>query len=46
VTATDVSNSVAMATSKGANMNDALWAANSPTATAAKKRACFIASDS
>jgi len=38
VTATEVSNSVAIATNSGANINDALWATNIPTATAARKR--------
>ena len=37
-TATEVSNSVAMATNNGANINDAVIVVNSPTATAARKR--------
>ena len=41
-TATEVSNSAAMETNNGANINDALWVANSPTATAARKRRWFI----
>ena len=36
-TATEVSNSVAMATNNGANINDAVIVVNSPTATAARK---------
>ena len=41
-TATEVSNSVAMATNNGANINDAVIVVNSPTATAARKRNWFI----
>ena len=43
-TATEVSNSAAMATNNGANINDALMVTNSPTATAARKRNWLIGS--
>ena len=41
-TATKVSNSLAIATNNGANINDALWVKNIPKATAVRNRRCLI----
>jgi hypothetical protein len=41
-TATEVLNSVAIATNNGANINDALWVTNIPKTTAARNRCWLI----